>query len=159
MNIWTASHWKKKYINSNVRKGLRLKSDLEVDDEVKRACKEFCKWLRINYSFPIRIPIYLKSSYKIKAMDGDMVYGTFFEPDNFLIEPYIRIATGDYYEMLKKYGKDDALASILQSIAHELTHYYQWINDIQLTERGYEQQAKRYAEIILSDYAETRDHP
>lgn len=158
MNIWAETRWTEIYTNSNVRKGLYLKSDCDADVEVRRACKEFCKWLRANYIFPIRVPIYLKSSYKIKAMDGELVSGTFFEPYNRLTEPYIRIATGDYEEMKKEFGKDNALASILMSIAHELTHYFQWINCIQLTERGYERQAKRYAELILDEYAETREH-
>ena len=98
MNIWTSNQWKKIYINSGVRKGMHLKCDRDVNIEVKRACKDFCKWLRTKYCFPIRIPIYLKSCSKIKAMDGDMVYATFFEPDNMLVEPYIRIATGYFDE-------------------------------------------------------------
>lgn len=159
MNIWAETRWNKRYHNNGVRKGLRLKCDPDIDDEVRRACKEFCKWLRTRYCFPIRIPIYLKASDTIKAKDGDMVCGTFFEPDDPMVEPYIRIATGDYELMQKKYGKDNALASILQSIAHEITHYYQWVNGIQLTECGYERQAKRYARLILDEYAETREHP
>ena len=58
--------------------------------------------------------------------------------------------------MKREYGKENAPASILLSAAHELTHYFQWINGIQLTELGYERQAKRYAELILDEYAETR---
>lgn len=92
-------------------------------------------------------------------MDGDKVYGTFFEPDDFLVEPYIRIATGDYQEMQRKYGKDNALASILQTIAHELTHYFQWINQIENTSVGAERQATRYSRLILDEYAKTREHP
>ncbi len=159
MNIWEETAWKNIYENSDVRSGLRLKSEKNVDAEVKRACKEFCKWLRTQYYFPIRVPIYLKSSYKIKAMDGDMVYGTFFEPDNMLVEPYIRIATGDYEELTDVRGQDNALAAILHCIAHELTHYFQWVNGIKLTELGYERQAKRYADLIIDEYADTREHP
>lgn len=159
MNIWTLDHWKKTYKDGCIRKGVRVKSDSGVDDEVKRACKEFCKWLRQEYDFPIRIPIYLKSSCKIKAMDGDMVVGTFFEPDDDFVEPYIRIATGDYYKLQSRYGKDNALSYILQTIAHELTHYFQWINKVNLTPIGTERQATRYSKFILDQYAETRDHP
>ena len=158
MNIWTAKNWQKVYADSGVRKGLYLKTDRDVDDEVRQACKDFCKWLRSNYNFPIRVPIYLKASYKIKAMDGEPVSATFFEPYDPLTEPYIRIAAGDYDEMKREYGKENALASILLSVAHELTHYFQWINGIQLTERGHERQAKRYAELILDEYAETSEH-
>ena len=56
-------------------------------------------------------------------------------------------------------GKDNALASILLSLAHELTHYYQWINNIQLTPTGRERQATKYANYIIDEYASTREHP
>ncbi|CJC72006.1 Uncharacterised protein [Streptococcus pneumoniae] len=101
----------------------------------------------------------MKSACKIKAMDGELVYGTFFEPFNRNDEPYIRISTGDYYETLKKNGKDDALGYYLVTIAHELTHYFQWINDINLTKIGYERQATTYSGYIIDEYKETREHP
>ncbi|MDZ3953856.1 hypothetical protein U0X36_13395 [Bacillus thuringiensis] len=109
--------------------------------------------------FSIRVPIYVKSSYKIKAMDGELVYGTFFEPFDRNDEPYIRISTGDYYDELEKRGKDDALGGYLFTIAHELTHYFQWINDIRLTRIGYERQATAYSGYIIDEYKETREHP
>jgi len=54
---------------------------------------------------------------------------------------------------------DNALAAVLGSIAHELTHYYQWINDIELTEIGFERQASHYRDRIISEYSQTREHP
>ena len=87
------------------------------------------------------------------------VVGSFFEPFSYLDEPYIRIAAGDYNELANHLGKDNALASILLSLAHELTHYYQWINNIQLTPVGREWQAARYANYIIDEYASTREHP
>lgn len=95
----------------------------------------------------------------IRAKNGENVVGSFFEPFSYLDEPYIRIATGDYYELTDIIGEDNALASILLTLAHELTHYYQWINSIQLTPRGREWQASRYANYILDEYALTREHP
>ena len=161
MHIWTLTNWEKYYNlpDKDHRDGLRLRFDKGVNGEVKRACIEFCKWLRRAYYFPIRVPVYIKSSRKIKALDGEYVSATFFEPDYRYDEPYIRISTGDYEELLGKCGKDNALAPILRSISHELTHYYQWINDIKLTEIGEERQAKSYADFIVDEYAETREHP
>ncbi len=63
--------------------------------------------------FPIRIPIYLKDTEAIRTMDGELVSATFFQPDKRTDEPYIRVATGDYSEMLSCRGKDNALAAIL----------------------------------------------
>ena len=151
--------WKDIYDDKNVRSGLRLKCDKGINCEVRRACKEFFKWLRTKYYFPIRVPVYLKCRSKITSIDGDTAFGTFFAPDDYLVEPYIRIATGDYNELLKERGQDDALAAILHTVSHELAHYFQWINRIQLTETGYERQANYYATLLLDEYAETRSHP
>ncbi|PGL70161.1 hypothetical protein [Bacillus sp. AFS055030] len=158
MHIWTLDNWTK-YYSVNCRRGLRLKFDKEVDVEVRRAIKEFCKWLRREYYFPVRIPIYIKSHRRIKALDGDIVVGTFFEPFDRNVEPYIRIATGDYEDLLKKWGKSKALTAYIITIAHELTHYFQWINDISLTDIGRERQATNYSYYIKDEYSETRDHP
>lgn len=161
MHIWTIENWRK-FINladNGHRCGLRLRFDKEVDVDVKRACKEFAKWLRSEYFFPKRVVVYVKCSKQIKALDGDLVSGTFFGPYDYRFEPYVRIATGDYKVLLEEIGKDNALAKILYSIAHELTHYYQWINNLPLTEIGEERQAKSYSKYIIQEYAQTREHP
>jgi hypothetical protein len=126
---------------------------------VKRACKAFLKWMRTEYFFPIRVNIYVKAQERIKSMDGEMVSATCFRPDDRHDEPYIRVSAGDYSELLLKWGQDNALAAILGSVAHEITHYYQWVNDLKLTPIGEERQATCYKRFILSEYAETREHP
>ena len=75
------------------------------------------------------------------------------------MRPYIRIAVGYYQEQTQKRGVDNTLATILWNIAHELTHYFQWINNLELTPMGEERQATNHANRILDEYAETRDHP
>ncbi|MEH6882331.1 hypothetical protein V7Z92_00085 [Priestia megaterium] len=52
-----------------------------------------------------------------------MVTATFFAPYEKDVEPYIRIATGDYTDLIRERGKIDALYAMLDSIAHELCHY------------------------------------
>lgn len=160
MNIWTINKWKN-YLNDtpNRRTGLRIRIESSVDEEVKLACKNFICWLRTEYTFPLRVPIYVKASKYLITLDGDKAVGTFFEPFDYSVEPYIRISTGDYESMKQSIGKDNALASILLSIAHELTHYYQWINNIELTPIGMERQATHYAHLIVDEYALTREHP
>lgn len=81
------------------------------------------------------------------------------EPNDRFVEPYIRIATGDYEELREKYGRDDALATILRSFAHEIVHYLQWINGFEQTDTEAERQAERYSKEILNMYAKTREHP
>ena len=160
MHIWTIKDWKKNLQDGIPRRtGLRFRYDREVHPEVKRACSQFAIWLRTQYYFPLRVVVYVKGTRTIRTHDGDRVVGSFFEPFSYLDEPYIRIATGDYEELKSDLGNDNALASILLSLAHELTHYYQWINNIQLTSIGRERQATRYARYIMDEYALTREHP
>lgn len=45
---------------------------------------------------------------------------------------------------ITKWSEDNTLAAILGSIAHELTHYFQWISDSRLTDIGIERQASHY---------------
>ena len=160
MHIWTITAWKKNLQNDTLRRtGLRFRYDRAVPFEVKQAFSHFAIWLRKEYYFPLRVVVYVKGAKTIRTKDGDHVVGSFFEPFSYLDEPYIRIAAGDYNELANHLGKDNALASILLSLAHELTHYYQWINNIQLTPIGRERQANRYAEYIIDEYALTREHP
>lgn len=158
MHIWCLENWKK-YISHECRSGIRIRFDADIDDEVRRSCKEFGKWMRYEYYFPIRVPVYIKNSTYVRANDGDLVYGTFFRPNEYSVEPYIRIAAGDYAKMNIEWGKDAALAAILKTMAHELTHYFQWINNLKLTPIGEERQATQYSRFILDEYAETREHP
>lgn len=154
------SNWKKNLNNGVPRRiGIRFRYDRSVDAEVKRACSQFAIWLRTEYYFPLRILVYVKGTKTIRTKDGENVVGSFFEPFSYLDEPYIRIATGDYHELVDKLGKDNALATILASLAHELTHYYQWINGIQLTAIGRERQATRYSNYIVDEYSSTCEHP
>lgn len=41
---------------------------------------------------------------------------------------------------------------------HELTHYFQWVNSLNLTPIGQERQATKYARYIMDEYAATREH-
>lgn len=138
------------------RTGLRVRSEKGVNSEVRRACLEFAKWLRKEFEFPIRVVIYLKKDYQIKnRFTKELVSATFFAPYDKEEEPYIRIATGDYMELLDELGKDEALASVLNSMAHELGHYYQWIDDEEFDEES----AEDTADYMIGLYSDTRDHP
>lgn len=159
MDVWKIKKWQSIYKQSPKRSGLRIRYDKGVDPEVKRAIGEFAVWLRSEYVFPMRVPIYVKPTVKIKAMDGEMVYGTCFLPFDRQVEPYIRIATGDYCGKLNGSERDNILGGILETIVHELTHYFQWVNGMELSVIGEERQATNYASRIVDKYAETKEHP
>lgn len=158
-SIWKSKRWQHYYDTDVTRSGLRVYFEKDVHGDVKRACKDMIKWLRSQYVFPKRVRLYVKASKRIKSMYGDMVCGTFFRPIDREVEPYIRIATGDYLDLVSECGEADALAAIIWTILHELTHYYQWLNDIELTPIGEERQATQYANRMLYEYAQTRDTP
>lgn len=160
--LWNCNDWSE-YIDSECRKGVRLRFDKGVDPEVIRACKEFVQWLRIEYVFPMRVPVYCKNVELLTARSGETCSAAFFDPYDKTREPYIRVSVGDYWTMAEERGKDDALGAILHSIAHELSHYFQWLKDPDFCNEEHdgkaERQAKYYANAILEDYKQTREHP
>ncbi len=63
---------------------------------------------------------------------------------------------GRNYEDEKiKRGRDNALASYLVSLAHEIIHYEQWLKNNEFYERGVAVKASN----IVDKYASTVDHP
>jgi hypothetical protein len=115
----------------------------------------YARWLRVHYAFPIRVPVYLSPQTTITTMHGEQVSASFFAPWDSRSEPYIRIATGDYSGLLAARGRDNALASYLVSLSHEVTHYRQWIETGDTWERGVVRRATR----MVDSYATTVAHP
>ena len=155
--LWTSEDWEQYFENKKRRIGLYLRFEKGIDTEIKRACKDFCKWLRLNYCFPIRITIYFKESESVISKNKERFSGLFWGPFNKNDEPYIKIATGDIQEIINEKGKDNGLGAMLFTIAHELSHYFQWIKDIDNDHD--ERQAKYYSREIVYDYAEITEHP
>jgi hypothetical protein len=108
---------------------------------VRKALARFAQWLRKEYEFPIRVPVYLSPKEKIVTLRGRHVAASFFAPFDRAAEPYIRIATGDYPELLKELGRNDALAAFITSLAHEVIHYQQWVKTGNMSERGVDRRA------------------
>ena len=117
------------------RKGIRIRCR-NAHPEVCSAIKRFTKWLRNNYEFPTRVPVYLFNYEQLRSRSGHLVSASFFAPDDLSVEPYIRIATGDYIKLKKEFGKHTALAYIMCSLAHEVIHYLQWYKRCKLNEKG-----------------------
>lgn len=134
--------------------GLRIRGH-NAPKEVRDALLRFARWLRLCFDFPVRCPVYLSSRADLTTMHGETVSAAFFAPWEPDVEPYIRIATGDYSELCKAHSRDDALAAYLHSLAHELVHYWQWIETGLITERGVLVRASN----IVDRYALTTDHP
>lgn len=137
-----------------MRRGLRIRG-ARGHPVVRRALIRYAKWLRNYYEFPIRVPVYLFPSETIFTRDGERVSASFFAPYDRSVEPYIRIATGDYPELRRLRGRDDALAAFITSLSHEVVHYFQWIETGDIHERG----VIGKADSMLLRYAAEVDRP
>ena len=154
MDIWNMKKWIS-VIPSNVRTGLRLRFDKGVDVDVRKACIKYAKWLRTHFYFPMRIPIYFKNTNTLKTADEKGAYATFFRPDRYCVEPYIRIAVGDYKKRKTEWGKDNAIFAYLCDMTHELTHYYQMCSDLKQNDITSEKQADYYRFKILDEWLDS----
>lgn len=123
--------------------------------EVRAALLRYARWLRLQLEFPVRVPVYLLPGAVVRTMDGNSASASIFLPWDRKVEPYIRIATGDFPSLRRRNGRDDALAAYLGSLSHEVLHYRQWVETGQAWERGVAARASR----LLDKYAETVDHP
>ena len=159
MNIWKCDNWKQFDQSFLLKSGLSLHFDHGVDPDLRRSCIIFCRWLRKEYCFPIHVNIYVKKDEHILTMNGELAISTCWRPTHKEYHSYIRVATGDYLSLVQELGRDRAIAANLYEIARMLTHYYQWLNDAELSERQEVAQATQCARIVLRKYAQTRDHP
>src|SRR5262245_11522701 len=115
-----------KQARDGCRTGLRIRG-ARGNAEVRRALVRFARWLRQEHAFPIRVPVYLHPQAYVETMHGRKSSASFFAPWDRGVEPYIRIATGDYPSLKAERGRDDALAAFITSLAHEIVHYQQWV--------------------------------
>ncbi len=137
-----------------MRTGLRIRGS-RGHPVVRRAVVRYAAWLRTTFEFPVRVPVYLLPGATFPTSHGEIVSASFFAPWNRAEEPYIRVATGDYPQLRTELGRDDALASFLCSVSHEVIHYRQWIETGRIWERGVARRASRLVEA----YARTTRHP
>jgi tetratricopeptide (TPR) repeat protein len=136
------------------RSGLRIVGRRGPSD-VRRCLQRYARWLREYVNFPVRVPVYLSPRKELKLSDGQSASASILTPFDRRQEPYIRIAAGDYAELLRERGRDRALAAYLGSLSHEVVHYRQWIERKPLTERG----VIAKASAMVDDYATCVDRP
>ena len=127
-------------MSGQARQGLRIRGD-RGHPVVRRALVRYARWLRLRVEFPIRVPVYLSPQTKVTTIHGNAVSASFFAPWDATVEPYIRIATGDYASLRATRGRNDALAAYIVSLSHEVIHYRQWVETGETRERGVAQKA------------------
>lgn len=151
--LWNLQHYSAATLHRTVeRAGLRIRIHSNVHPFVRCQLLIFCRWLRAYYEFPIRVNITIPNTKKIVAYDGELCYGRCFIPDDPNDSIYIDVAgayNGDVndFRALQNYTW-----KTMFTLAHELGHYYQYLNQVSLTPRGIEWQATYYAHNILDEY-------
>lgn len=150
--LWNLEHFSAEALHRTVRRdGLRIRIHPQVHPFLRREVHTFVRWLRANYPFPIRVNVYIPNTKKIRANDGDLCYGRCFVPDDPDDSITIDVAGGYDYD-----GDFRALQNytwgIIFTLAHELGHYYQYLNRVSLTPRGIEWQATYYAHRVQEAY-------
>ena len=101
--------------------------------EIKELFLLFSKWLRKNYVFPIHLNIYIVDKEKVKLKNNQLVYGRFRYYEN--RTPVIHIPAKIEQYVKDSYEINEIFDGVLSSLVHELTHYYQFVLDLELSER------------------------
>lgn len=122
-----------------------------VHPQLRKEIMLFLRWIRRQYAFPRKVNIQISDEmFVLTFLTGEQVSASIFIPDNEKFNVLIRVSTGDYLLTVQNDGYRVAVCSILGSIAHELTHYYQWVKDPDC--RFNEAQARAKAVRIVSKY-------
>ena len=130
------------------RTGLRLRA-ARGRPEVQAVVRPFVRWLRERYEFPVRVPVYLSPAPQVRTVHGDWCSASFFAPWDRRVEPYIRLATGEYPTLRRRWGRSRAAVSHLISLAHEVLHYEQWVRGRPLSERCLPERASQVVRQYL----------
>lgn len=155
MNLWQRYKLNRKGIEKSQRISLHFEKGIEP--AFRTLCIQFANWLRNNYCFPVHINIYIKDCEKIRLVGGQLAYGGFRYFEN--RSAYIRIPARIEPDVREEYEDMDIYYSILSSLVHELTHYYQWVAELEQTESVSERQANYFRFRIIEQFCEECDLP
>lgn len=148
MNLWQRFARNRK--DAATSQGISLRFEKGIDPGFRKLCIQFVGWLRKNYSFPVHVNIYIKDREKIRLLGGQMAYGGFRYFEN--RPPYIRIPARVEPHLREEYEDTEIYCAILSSLAHELTHYYQWVADLEQTDAVSERQANFFRYRIVEQF-------
>ncbi len=148
VNLWQYFEVKRSKCLEN--KGISFHYEKGIDGDLRKIYISFAKWLRKTYLFPIHINVYIKNCERVRLQSGTMAYGSFrwFEKR----PPYIRIPSKIEPHLLNEFSKDELYEQILSSLVHELTHYFQWVLDLEQDDAVSERQANYYRYRIIEKY-------
>ena len=127
--------------------GISFRYEKGIDQGLREFYLRFSKWLRGKYVFPVHLTIYVLNQEKVRLRDGTLTYGSFrWYPKR---SPRIKVPSKVEAELLEEYSLADIYVMILSSLVHELSHYFQWVADLEQTNAVSERQANYYRFRII----------
>ena len=127
MNLWQEFYIQNQKNVENA--GISFHYEKGIDEKLKNKYINFATWLRKTYIFPVRLNVYVLNTEKVSLKNGNLVYGKFcWYPKK---TPNIKIPSKISMPLLEEFSIDEIYDSILSSLVHELTHYYQWVKGIE----------------------------
>ncbi len=152
MDLWNQNREQKS-------EGIYLHIDHDVPRSLRLSFMRFARWIRSQYTFPVKINVYIKNvAFIVSKTTGESGTANIFLPYRLDESPYIKIAAGDFFTLVQEADYFSATCAELCSLAHEITHYFQWQNgydmDASLRKRERERQANRKAKQIVRKYIE-----
>lgn len=136
------------------REGLRIVGGRGPRD-VRRCLVRYARWLRERVEFPVRLTVYLSPRKVLTTSAGALEHAILFVDPDRSEPPYILIAAGDWNELRRERGRDNALSAYLHVLSEEIVHYRQWIERKPPSRRG----AERKGDALVAAYAKCVDRP
>ena len=155
MNLWQSYEYDRK--KQPLSEGISLHIEKGIDPELRKLFIRFANWARIKYCFPIHVNVYIKDCEKIRLVGGRMAYGGFRYYEH--RPPYIRIPARIEPWLREEEEELDIYYTILGSLVHELTHYFQWVAELEQTDSVSERQANYFRFRIIEQFCEDMGLP
>ena len=145
---WIDKEFKKHY-NDSSKNGIRLFFDRNLSNDVKNEVKNYVRFLRNNYFFPVRCYIHFTNNYKYYSFNASnsFCYGIFFTPEE---------SRGMYPSIFlpSRIRKKDNVKTVLSSLTILLTYYFQWyfFEDKKRSQRSLNIEANEYVRFLIEEY-------
>ena len=153
MDLFFSNNWQNHYDKSITKSGLHLHFEKDIHPYIRTSLIYCASWLRTMYPFPVMLNVYCKRVHKVRCRDHSLAFGVIFQPYDRSYYPSVRLACDDYDPQIEA---DDEIIKesdlILFSFIHEIIHYYQYIQAVDMSEKGKERQATLRAKKLTNTY-------
>lgn len=149
----------KDYYNDSSKQGIYLHFAKGINAEVRKNCIDFVNFLRKLYFFPIKCNIYFSNQTKFRSVrPKKYCYGIFFPNQELKKKTFPSIYVPSKFIDRKNETLEEYIYSVLFTIVHEITHYFQWyfFADKKRSDRSLEIEANVYGRYLLDLWYESK---